>query len=74
MEKASHDNVFIEYCLCFFSDDFQMKWEENLTAMCGEIEACKGATELVEELARIGIPMAIATSSRYVGVEKKRTR
>jgi len=43
--------------------------------MCGEIEACTGANELVEALAkRTGLPMAIATSSRYAGVEKKRIR
>ena len=42
--------------------------------MCEEIEACAGATKLVEEVAKTGLPMAIATSSRYSGVEKKRRR
>jgi beta-phosphoglucomutase-like phosphatase (HAD superfamily) len=42
--------------------------------MCDEIGDCKGATELVEELAKTGIPMAIATSSQYNAVEKKKKR
>ena len=42
--------------------------------MCEEIEACAGAKELVEALSKTGLPMAIATSSRYAGVEKKRKR
>lgn len=42
--------------------------------MCEEIEACVGAKELVEALSKTGLPMAIATSSRYAGVEKKRRR
>jgi beta-phosphoglucomutase-like phosphatase (HAD superfamily) len=56
------------------SDEFQKSWEESLNLMCSEIEACKGATELVEELAKAKLPMAIATSSRYVAVEKKQQR
>jgi HAD superfamily hydrolase (TIGR01509 family) len=42
--------------------------------MCEEIEPCVGAKELVEALSKTGLPMAIATSSRYAGVEKKRKR
>ena len=42
--------------------------------MCNEIEACAGATELVQEFAKMGLPIAIATSSQYVAVEKKRTK
>lgn len=42
--------------------------------MCEEIEACTGANELVEALSKTGLPIAIATSSRYAGVEKKRKR
>ena len=42
--------------------------------MCEEIAACAGAPELVEMLSKTGLPMAIATSSRYAGVEKKRKR
>mmetsp|Transcript_3029 Transcript_3029/g.8529 ORF Transcript_3029/g.8529 Transcript_3029/m.8529 type:complete len:150 (-) Transcript_3029:1369-1818(-) len=44
--------------------------------MCEEIEACKGAVELVANLAKHhpNIPMAIATSSRESGVAKKRKR
>lgn len=44
--------------------------------MCQEIDACKGARELVQALASYqpAFPMAIATSSRYAGVEKKKVR
>lgn len=55
-------------------------WEQNLNGMCTEIEACEGAKALVGAIIlaskRSGgkIPMAIATSSRMSGVEKKRTR
>jgi len=51
-------------------------WEQNLNAMCSEIEACPGARELVNAVVSLSnkIPMAIATSSRMSGVAKKRTR
>ena len=55
-------------------NEFWKNWEEGLNAMCGEVEGCVGAAELVEALAKTGLPMAIATSSRYAGVEKKRAR
>ena len=63
------------YVLLLYSDEFQKNWEDSLNSMCDEIDACKGATELVQQIAtKTNIPMAIATSSRYVGVEKKRKR
>jgi len=55
-------------------------WEQNLNSMCSEIKACAGAKALVGAIASSSnpsgsrIPMAIATSSRMSGVEKKRTR
>lgn len=55
-------------------------WEKNLNGMCTEIEACAGAKALVGAIASSftssgsRIPMAIATSSRMSGVQKKRTR
>jgi beta-phosphoglucomutase-like phosphatase (HAD superfamily) len=53
-------------------------WEERLNEMCHEVEACPGASELVRALSSISsappLRMAIATSSRYAGVEKKRQR
>ena len=55
-------------------------WEQNLNGMCTEIEACAGAKALVGAIASSStstgsrIPMAIATSSRMSGVQKKRTR
>lgn len=49
------------------------EWEDALNGMCEDIVACPGATELVETLAKQGYPMAIATSSRYAAVAKKRT-
>lgn len=53
---------------------FWKNWEDALGDMCEEIEACTGACELVEALSKTGLPMAIATSSRHAGVEKKRKR
>jgi pseudouridine 5'-phosphatase len=47
-------------------------WENNLNSFCSEIQECKGATTLVETLAKRNIPMAIATSSRAASVAKKR--
>lgn len=55
-------------------DQFWKNWEDALSSMCEEIQACNGATEVVEALSKTGLPMAIATSSRYAGVEKKRKR
>jgi beta-phosphoglucomutase-like phosphatase (HAD superfamily) len=59
-------------------------WEEHLGDMCEQVEACAGAKELVQAIARANmmthhhtratVPMAIATSSRYAGVDKKRKR
>jgi len=49
-------------------------WEISLNEMCQEVEACTGANELVKALSSVGLPMAIATSSRYDGVQKKRKR
>lgn len=41
---------------------------------CQDVEACKGAADLVQAFANAGLPMAIATSSRQAGVAKKRKR
>jgi pseudouridine-5'-monophosphatase len=54
--------------------DFWNAWEDNLSIYCEDVKACDGAAELVEELAKTGLPMAIATSSRQAGVDKKRKR
>jgi beta-phosphoglucomutase-like phosphatase (HAD superfamily) len=53
---------------------FWKNWEDGLNNMCEEITGCAGAEELVEALSKTGLPMAIATSSRYAGVTKKRKR
>jgi beta-phosphoglucomutase-like phosphatase (HAD superfamily) len=42
--------------------------------MCEQVEACKGARQLVGAFSEKGLPMAIATSSRHEGVQKKRVR
>jgi len=47
------------------------QWEKNLNSFCVEVEACPGAPQLVEKFATLGLPMAIATSSRGAAVEKK---
>lgn len=52
-------------------------WEDHLNNMCHEIDTCPGASELVQALANMPsppLPMAIATSSRYAGVQKKKVR
>jgi len=49
-------------------------WEDSLNSLCHQVEKCKGAEALVRALAAKNLPMAIATSSRYEGVKKKRTR
>ena len=47
-------------------------WEQNLNSFCSEVQACAGATELVDKLSQLHIPLAIATSSRMAMVEQKR--
>ncbi|CAJ1933390.1 unnamed protein product [Cylindrotheca closterium] len=49
-------------------------WEDRLNSLCHQVEKCKGAQALVCALAAKNMPMAIATSSRYAGVNKKRMR
>jgi beta-phosphoglucomutase-like phosphatase (HAD superfamily) len=66
------------------ADELIDLWEQNLNAMCTEIEACAGAKALIGAVVSscsdsssngsTKIPMAIATSSRMSGVAKKRTR
>jgi pseudouridine 5'-phosphatase len=46
-------------------------WESNLNDVCGTVEACAGAYEVVERFAKRGVPMAIATSSRATAAHKK---
>jgi HAD superfamily hydrolase (TIGR01509 family) len=65
-----------------FPDAMQLwkSWEDHLNDMCEEVEACDGAKELVRAIATqsnttaLLLPMAIATSSRYASVAKKRKR
>ena len=63
-------------------------WENRLNELCHEVEACPGAVQLIQAVVAATesspatqqpqqsqkIPMAIATSSRSTGVEKKRVR
>lgn len=55
-------------------DTFWKAWEIQLNELCSMVEACAGATELVEGLRALHIPMAIATSSRIDSVSKKKLR
>jgi len=48
------------------------QWETNLSTLCANVRAMKGAPELVEELRKNQVPMAIATSSQQDAVEVKR--
>ena len=54
------------------TEELAASWEEHLNEYCGNVQACHGAYELVQKLAELQIPMAIATSSRQSAVEKKR--
>lgn len=47
-------------------------WEQNLIQLCDRVQACAGAALLVEKLAALQLPLAIATSSRHSAVLKKR--
>jgi beta-phosphoglucomutase-like phosphatase (HAD superfamily) len=49
-------------------------WESNLNELCGTIESCAGAYEIVQRLADRKVPMAIATSSRATAAHKKLQR
>mmetsp|Transcript_23048 Transcript_23048/g.54695 ORF Transcript_23048/g.54695 Transcript_23048/m.54695 type:complete len:341 (-) Transcript_23048:46-1068(-) len=62
-------------------------WENRLNELCHEVDACPGAVQLIQAIVAATkfpstshdrqqqhIPMAIATSSRSTGVEKKRVR
>ena len=55
-------------------DDYWTLQENILSSFGDRVEECKGATHLVQSLANLQVPMAIATSSRMVSVEKKRVR
>jgi len=54
--------------------EFWERWEVRLSELCANVDECPGATRLVQTLARHNVPLAIATSSRAVAVEKKRIR
>jgi pseudouridine 5'-phosphatase len=53
-------------------EQLAMDWENQLSHLCDQVQACPGALELVQQFARAGFPMAIATSSRQSAVQKKR--
>jgi beta-phosphoglucomutase-like phosphatase (HAD superfamily) len=55
-------------------DAFWRAWEQRLNDLCKTVEACPGASELVEGLRALHLPMAIATSSRMDSVRKKKLR
>jgi len=55
-------------------DELWNAWEANLNALCPQVKACVGAYEIVEAASKRGLSLAIATSSRYNAVAKKRTR
>lgn len=51
-----------------------MSWEANLNALCPSVEPLDGALEVVSAFKELGLPQAIATSSRAAAVEIKRKR
>jgi len=54
--------------------EFWDSWESNLNDLCPQVSACPGAHELVKQLAKSNVPMAIATSSRKAAVDIKRQK
>jgi pseudouridine 5'-phosphatase len=50
------------------------EWERNLNGLCSEVVKVPGAEELTSRLEAMGIPMAIATSSRSEAVSIKRRK
>ena len=55
-------------------DRFWSNWETRQGELCLNVKACEGADELVRKLKRANVPMAIATSSRKEGVDRKRAK
>jgi pseudouridine 5'-phosphatase len=55
-------------------EDLWSGWEQSLHTLCPQVQACPGSVELVQALARLQYPMAIATSSRALAVAQKRQR
>jgi pseudouridine 5'-phosphatase len=62
-------------------EEFLKKWDQTIYDNLNDVDACKGASELVEAIAAEGkgkgndkVKMAIATSSYSQAVEKKRQR
>lgn len=53
-------------------EQLAVDWENQLSRLCDQVQACPGALELVKQFASAGLPMAIATSSRQSAVLKKR--
>lgn len=68
--------TFDRFVPCFTRDreEFGKGWEQNLNSFCEDIVACPGAIGVVNKFAAVGLPMAIATSSRNAAVAKKRKR
>jgi beta-phosphoglucomutase-like phosphatase (HAD superfamily) len=46
-------------------------WENHLNNLCEQVKECPGAFQLIKRFAAVGLPMAIATSSRQTAVERK---
>ena len=53
---------------------FWANWERRQGELCLDVTACEGADELVRKLKKANVPMAIATSSRKEGVDRKRVK
>jgi histone-binding protein RBBP4/pseudouridine-5'-monophosphatase len=46
-------------------------WEDNLNRLCSSVEACPGAYDVVRRCAEMGLPLAVATSSRASAARQK---
>jgi beta-phosphoglucomutase-like phosphatase (HAD superfamily) len=55
-------------------EELVRQWEENLNNLCESIEEMDGADYITSELLERRIPMAIATSSSFNSVQKKKLK
>jgi HAD superfamily hydrolase (TIGR01509 family) len=54
-------------------DELTQQWEQYLNEYCGtHVQPCSGVYEFIQQISKLSIPMAIATSSQQMAVQQKR--
>ena len=53
-------------------NEFVKEWDKYMYDNMSNVDLCTGASKVVEELHNMGLPLAIATSSKAIAVKKKR--